>query len=69
MPRVEACALGLLTFVGTFRDGGAHVDVTVRGQGAAGSRPLCGTLTVSADEWKSLVDATPGGGFERKESS
>lgn len=50
----EQIVIGLVTFTAMPRGGGRHVDVQVRGAGAAGSRPLCGEVVMSVEEWQSL---------------
>ncbi len=46
--------LGHVYFVGV--PSGAHVHVTTLGEGARGHRPLLGHITMTPDEWASLVD-------------
>lgn len=47
--------VGPLTMIGDIL--GGHVHVSVLGEGAKGSRPLCGRITVTVDEWIALSES------------
>jgi hypothetical protein len=50
---MEAVTVGPIHFFPEPR--GAHVRVTVRGDGTTGSRPLLGYVTMSPDEWEAFA--------------